>query len=135
MNSPFKESGFFHTYETQADLEKYLENFNGSDATVAMTVYGIVWNYLASQFDKWLKSQQGEFPITVVWGTDACRQIGERDLDGLRDLGSVGTTVFSTQAEADAYRQGVEDTEGWLEAVVYAGNEDAIPVPTNDHEI
>lgn len=76
--------------------------------------------------------EEGSFAVTVVWGSDAVSQIGEMSLEELREWGSVGTTVFATEAEMEAYIQGVEDTSGWLEHAVYEGGEDQIPVPSED---
>ena len=42
-----KEIGLFHTPTSTAEIEKYLSNFSGGEAAVAMTVYGMTWNLCA----------------------------------------------------------------------------------------
>lgn len=74
------------------------------------------------------------YKVTTVWGSDACPKIGEVSLEKLEELGSISTRKFDTEAERDAYIQGVNDTTGWLEAVTFNGDESCIPLPSNDDE-
>ena len=66
--------------------------------------------------------QKKQFSKSFVLGTEAVREY-EDAVDNhtkwsgasLCDCGSVATGSFDTQAELDAYIQGVEDAVGWLE--------------------
>ena len=63
-----------------------------------------------------------KFSKTYVLGTEAVREYENAvdncekwSVSSLCDCGSVVTGSFDTQAELDAYIQGIEDAVGWLE--------------------
>lgn len=65
------------------------------------------------------------FKISYVLGTEAVREYsdcvdnGEKwNISSLCDCGSVSHGEFATQAELDAYKQGIEDATGYLESEV-----------------
>ena len=65
------------------------------------------------------------YKISYVLGTEAVREYsncvdnGETwSISSLCDCGSVSHGEFATQAELDAYKQGIEDATGWLESEV-----------------
>lgn len=65
------------------------------------------------------------FDTTIVFGEIATRryQEGERDHAKLSDEGNVETFSFSTQAERDAFIDGVEAGSGWLEHMIFEEGE------------
>ena len=63
------------------------------------------------------------FKVSVVLGTEAVKEYAEAldsgkkwSVSSLCDCGSVAHASFATQAELDAYKQGIEDATGWLES-------------------
>ena len=67
--------------------------------------------------------QKKNFKVSYVLGTEAVREYsncvdsGEKwSVSSLCDCGSVSHGEFATQAELDAYIQGIEDATGWLES-------------------
>ena len=66
--------------------------------------------------------QKKAYSKTYVLGTEAVREYEDAvdnhtkwSVSSLCDCGSVVTGSFDTQAELDAYIQGIEDAVGWLE--------------------
>ena len=66
--------------------------------------------------------QKKQFSKSFVLGTEAVREYEDAvdnhtkwSVSSLCDCGSVATGSFDTQAELDAYIQGIEDAVGWLE--------------------
>ena len=66
--------------------------------------------------------QKKAYSKTYVLGTEAVREYEDAvdnhtkwSVSSLCDCGSVATGSFDTQAELDAYIQGIEDAVGWLE--------------------
>ena len=66
--------------------------------------------------------QKKQFSKSFVLGTEAVREYEDAvdnhtkwNVSSLCDCGSVATGSFDTQAELDAYIQGIEDAVGWLE--------------------
>lgn len=75
--------------------------------------------------------QKKNFKISYVLGTEAVREYNECvdngkkwNISSLCDCGSVSHGEFATQAELDAYKQGIEDATGYLESeVIMTGKE------------
>ena len=72
-----------------------------------------------------------KYEISYVFGTEAVREYeealdsGEKwNVSSLCDCGSVCTGKFDTQAELEAYKQGVEDSTGWLESRIIMTDEE-----------
>lgn len=67
--------------------------------------------------------QKKDYKISYVLGTEAVREYanavdnGEKwSISSLCDCGSVSHGEFATQAELEAYKQGIEDATGYLES-------------------
>lgn len=68
------------------------------------------------------EGQKKQFSKSFVLGTEAVREYEDAvdnrtkwNVSSLCDCGSVTTGSFDTQAELDAYIQGINDAVGWLE--------------------
>jgi len=59
-----------------------------------------------------------KFKLKAVFGEDASREVIEHPKTTyakLRELGDVKKMSFETEAEREAYIQGLEDAQGWME--------------------
>ena len=66
---------------------------------------------------------QTKYEIKVVLGTEACREYDDAldtckkwSISSLADAGGVAEASFDTAEELAAYKEGIEDANGWLEA-------------------
>ena len=59
-----------------------------------------------------------KFRLKVVFGEDATREVTEHPKTTyakLRELGDAKKISFDSEAEREAYIQGIEDAQGWME--------------------
>lgn len=54
-----KEVGLFHTPASLDELMNWIERLSGSEKIVALTAYGMTWNFLAKQVNQ----AQGETDV------------------------------------------------------------------------
>jgi hypothetical protein len=47
MQEKIKKMGLFATPESQEALLYYIEQFNGNERVIAMTIMGMTWNFMA----------------------------------------------------------------------------------------
>ena len=64
--------------------------------------------------------------VTIVFGDSATRRYaeGENSLEKLAGHGSVETFGYDTQAELDAFIEGLDAMNGWMDYCVYMGDEE-----------
>lgn len=80
--------------------------------------------FIAKNIEKYLlEHPHKQYTVKYVLGTEAVREYsncvdnGEKwSVSSLCDCGSVSHGEFATQAELDAYKQGIEDATGYLES-------------------
>jgi hypothetical protein len=62
-----------------------------------------------------------ELSITIIFGTSAVSGYQDNDPDYLED-GAEETFKFNTEAEVDAFLQGIEAMDGWMAYCVKNGD-------------
>ncbi len=55
-----KEIGIFHTPKSQDELMNWIDNLSGAEKIVALTTYGMTWNFLASTINGAQKDDDAE---------------------------------------------------------------------------
>ena len=113
------------------DIQKELQEVNEYDLATQNQdgevwfeyVYSCCFNQIVSVLGSGCPvGQKKTYSKTYVLGTEAVREYEDAvdnhtkwSVSSLCDCGSVATGSFDTQAELDAYIQGIEDAMGWLE--------------------
>ena len=113
------------------DIQKELQEVNEYDLATQNQdgevwfedVYSCCFNQIVSVLGSGCPvGQKKTYSKTYVLGTEAVREYEDAvdnhtkwSVSSLCDCGSVATGSFDTQAELDAYIQGIEDAVGWLE--------------------